>query len=106
MSAEIFVVCRDFYAPKHIDPKFLDPKYAFKELIPSEHISDKGATSNHAHANVFMPEKKRRNRQGYAEGDYTLHKSLPAGDFIRCSDPVVFLGSVNQVVFQSDEEKE
>ena len=53
-----------------------------------------------------MPEKKRRQREGYAEGDYTLHKIMSAGDFIRCPDPVAFLGSVNRITFQSDEEKE
>ncbi|EJD03897.1 FtsJ-domain-containing protein [Fomitiporia mediterranea MF3/22] len=106
VSAEIFVVCRDFYAPKHIDPKFLDPKYAFKELTSSALSTDKGATSINAHANVFMPEKKRRHRDGYAEGDYTLHKSMTAAEFIKCPDPVSFLGSVNRIVFQSEEEKQ
>lgn len=106
VSAEIFVVCRDFLAPKHIDPKFLDPKYVFKDLSSSLAAVDKGSQSNNAHSNVFMPEKKRRHRDGYAEGDYTLHKTMSAGDFIRCPDPVTFLGGVNRIVFQSEEEKE
>ena len=32
VSAEIFVVCRGFKAPKKLDPKFLDPKFVFKEI--------------------------------------------------------------------------
>ena len=32
VSAEIFVVCRGFKAPKRIDPKFLDPRSVFVEL--------------------------------------------------------------------------
>ena len=59
-----------------------------------------------AHANVFMPEKKRRQRDGYAGGDYTLHKTMSVSDFVRCPDPVAFLGSVNRVSFTTDEEKE
>lgn len=100
------MVCRDFLAPKHIDPKFLDPKYAFKELTAPTLDPETGMSSVNAHANVFMPEKKRRQRDGYTEGDYTLHKTMSASDFIRCLDPVAFLGSVNRIMFSSDEEKE
>ncbi|KAL5518879.1 SPB1 [Sanghuangporus vaninii] len=106
VSAEIFVVCREFLAPKYIDPKFLDPKHAFKELSPSVVNADKENISAHAHANVFMPEKKRRQREGYAEGDYTLHRTSSASEFIKCPDPVAFLGSINRIAFQSEEEKE
>jgi AdoMet-dependent rRNA methyltransferase SPB1 len=98
------VVCRDFLAPKHIDPKFLDPKHAFKELSISVPGADKGAID--VHANIYMPEKKRRQRDGYAEGNYTLHKTMTATDFVKCQDPVALLGTVNKIAFQSDEEKE
>lgn len=64
------------------------------------------AVATNAHTNVFMPEKKRRQRDGYAEGDYILHKTMSASDFIRCPDPVAFLGSINRISFTSDEEKE
>src|SRR5204863_2533152 len=32
VSAEIFVVCRGFKAPKRIDPRFLDPRHVFAEV--------------------------------------------------------------------------
>lgn len=103
VSAEIFVVCRDFLAPKHIDPKFLDPKHVFKDLsAPGE----KGTDTNNYEANVFRPEKKRRNRDGYADGDYTLFKAGKAADFIRNPDPISMLGSVNKIMFETEEEKE
>ena len=106
VSAEIFVVCRDFLAPKHIDPKFLDPKHVFKDLSSSISPEEKGITAGNAQANVFHPEKKRRHRDGYADGDFTLFSSLPASSFIHGSDPVSVLGGANKITFTSDEEKE
>ncbi|KIK71111.1 hypothetical protein GYMLUDRAFT_33240 [Collybiopsis luxurians FD-317 M1] len=107
VSAEIFVVCRDFLAPKYIDPKFLDPKHVFKDLsasIPED--PDKPIRPHNAEANVFQPEKKRRKRDGYEDGNYTLFKSVPVSEFIRNPDPISVLGSANKLAFQTDEEKE
>jgi AdoMet-dependent rRNA methyltransferase SPB1 len=106
VSAEIFVVCRGFLAPKHIDPKFLDPSHVFKDLAASAPAGvDKGASANNAQANVFHPEKKRRKRDGYDDGDYTLFKTLSAGKFVSDSNPVAILGTVNQITFETDEEQ-
>lgn len=105
VSAEIFVVCRDFLAPKHLDPKFLDPRHVFKDL-PTSMPSEKGTSANNVQANVFHPEKKRRQREGYADGDYTLFKTTSAADFIKMSDPVTTLGSFNKITFTTEEEKE
>ncbi|KAJ3547576.1 hypothetical protein NMY22_g1589 [Coprinellus aureogranulatus] len=103
VSAEIFVVCRDFLAPKYIDPKFLDPKHVFKDL--SSLTADKGSSANDVQANVFHPEKKRRHRDGYADGDYTLFKSVDVSTFVNGADPIGILGSHNKITFNSDEEK-
>ncbi|WVQ70086.1 AdoMet-dependent rRNA methyltransferase SPB1 [Kwoniella botswanensis] len=132
VSAEIFVVCRDFIAPKHIDPKFLDPKHVFKDLAPlptsitelpntTEEASVAAtqaststaaaaaarlAANSHAHSNVFAPEKKRRHREGYADGDYTLYHTATAKEFIKGVDPVLLLGGMNKITFETDEEKQ
>ncbi|KAG2366640.1 FtsJ-domain-containing protein [Suillus spraguei] len=107
VSAEIFVVCRDFLAPKHIDPKFLDPRHVFKDLSTTIASStDKGTSANNAQANVFQPEKKRRKRDGYDDGDYLLFKKASAADFIRSADPIAVLGLVNKITFELSEEKE
>ena len=92
VSAEIFVVCREYKAPKHIDPRFLDPRTVFAEL------SD--PTPNNE-AKVFNPEKKKRKRDGYEEGDYTQYKEIPATDFIHTTDPIAILGTVNTMVFEA-----
>ena len=104
VSAEIFVVCREFLAPKTIDPKFLDPKHVFKDLEASVPL-DNGVAVNNAQANVFQPDKKRRHRGGYADNDYTLFKQIGVAEFIRSSDPITILGVVNKMNFTTEEEK-
>lgn len=123
-------MCQEFLAPKHIDPKFLDPKHVFKDIaplptsiteLPADANGESSATpastsaaaaaaarlasSGNSHANVFMPEKKRRQREGYAEGDYTLHHKMTASEFIRGIDPVSLLGTMNEIDFATEEEK-
>ncbi|KAM0800172.1 putative rRNA methyltransferase Spb1 [Usnea florida] len=91
VSAEIFVVCRGFKAPKRIDPKFLDPRSVFAEL------SD--PTPNNE-AKVFNPEKKKRKREGYDEGDYTQFKETAASEFVQTTDPIAILGSSSRLTFE------
>jgi AdoMet-dependent rRNA methyltransferase SPB1 len=91
VSAEIFVVCRGFKAPKRLDPKFLDPKHVFADL---------SEPTPHNEAKVFNPEKKKRKREGYEEGDYIQHKAVPVSEFIQTTDPINILGSVNQLSFE------
>ncbi|TFK30541.1 RNA methyltransferase [Coprinopsis marcescibilis] len=104
VSAEIFVVCREFLAPKFIDPKFLDPKHVFKD--PASLLSVDGPSVNDTQANVFHPEKKRRHRSGYADNDYTLFHTVSATKFIREPEPIALLGTYNKITFETEEEKE
>ncbi|KAE8372650.1 Spb1 C-terminal domain-containing protein [Aspergillus bertholletiae] len=91
VSAEIFVVCRGFKAPKRMDPKFLDPKHVFAELADP--------TPNNE-ARVFDPEKKKRKRDGYEEGDWTQFKEISVTEFINTTDPIAILGQYNKLSFQ------
>lgn len=91
VSAEIFVVCRGFKAPKKMDPKFLDPKHVFEEV--------QEPTPNNE-AKVFNPEKKKRKREGYEEGDYTQHKVIPVSEFVHTTDPIAILATVNELSFE------
>ncbi|OCL11053.1 AdoMet-dependent rRNA methyltransferase spb-1 [Glonium stellatum] len=90
VSAEIFVVCRGYKAPKHLDPKFLDPRSVFAELADP--------TPNNE-AKVFKPEVKKRKREGYEEGDYTQFKEAPVSEFIQTVDPIAMLGGLNKLSF-------
>ncbi|CAG8531629.1 7857_t:CDS:10 [Acaulospora colombiana] len=92
VSAEIYVVCRDYLAPKKIDPKFLDSRAVFQEV-------DIGPTNK----SVLQPGKEKRHRDGYEEGDYTLYKESSVLEFIKSDDPIKILGSVNKLKFDTDE---
>ncbi|KAF2203266.1 hypothetical protein GQ43DRAFT_430035 [Delitschia confertaspora ATCC 74209] len=91
VSAEIFVVCRGYKAPKHLDPKFLDPRSVFAELADP-------APNNEA--KVFKPEIKKRKRGGYEEGDWTQFHEAPVSEFIQTTDPIAMLGSLNRLSFE------
>lgn len=90
VSAEIFVVCRGYKAPKCLDPKFLDPKHVFAELADP--------TPNNE-AKVFDPEKKKRKREGYEEGNWTQFKEIPVTEFVNTTDPISILGGYNKLSF-------
>ncbi|CAG8526685.1 16478_t:CDS:10 [Funneliformis caledonium] len=96
VSAEIFVVCREFLAPKKIDSKFLDPRSVFQEV-------DIGPTNRSV--DILHPEKKKRQREGYDDGDYTLFKDASVLDFIQSNDPIKLLSEVNKLNFDTDEAK-
>ena len=83
----------------------MDPKHVFKDLAASAG-ADKGTSANNAQANVFQPEKKRRKRDGYDDGDYTLFKKISVADFVRSTDPISLLGTTNKIAFETEEEKE
>ncbi|KAK0752507.1 Spb1 C-terminal domain-containing protein [Schizothecium vesticola] len=91
VSAEIFVVCRGFKAPKKIDPRLLDPRSVFEDLADP--------TPNNE-AKVYNPEIKKRKRDGYEEGDYIQFKEIPASEFIHTIDPIAILGQYNKLTFE------
>ncbi|KAK4631999.1 AdoMet-dependent rRNA methyltransferase spb1 [Fulvia fulva] len=92
VSAETFYVCRGYKAPKHLDPKFLDPAYAFMEAAEGKANME---------ARVFNPEKKKRKREGYEEGDWTQFNECPAYEFIQTHDPIDMLGRYNRFHFDT-----
>lgn len=96
VSAEIFVVCRGFKAPKRLDPRLLDPKEVFEEL-PSG--------PQNMEAKVYNPEKKERKRGGYEEGDYLLYHEAPIMDFVKTEDPITMLGTINKFTIDENDKE-
>lgn len=105
VSAEIFVVCERFKNLTRIDPKFLDPRYVFKDLEPARGSDMTGSSSHNLLENVVNPEKSRRKREGYEEGNYTLYKTISAHDYIHAEDAIALLGTYNRITFSSDADK-
>lgn len=97
VSAEIFVVCKGFKAPKKLDPRLLDPKEVFEELAD-------GPQNNEA--KIYNPEKKVRRRQGYEEGDYLLYHELPVLDFIKDEEPIDTLATLNKLTLADKDNHE
>ncbi|XP_041347432.1 pre-rRNA 2'-O-ribose RNA methyltransferase FTSJ3-like isoform X2 [Gigantopelta aegis] len=89
-SAEIFVVCQGFTAPDKIDPKFLDPKFVFKEIDQDEPVK--------LGIDLIHPEKKRRHREGYPEGDYTLFHTLHVSKFMESDNFIELLANASEIV--------
>ena len=121
VSAEIFVVCTGYLAPKRIDPKLLSASHVFKDLEPvasstsrlvshdgDENEAPKASSSKLTPAaqNIFHPEKKRRKREGYEDGDYTLFHLVPIEEFVLGrSDPIKVLSEASKFDFATEQGK-
>ena len=90
ISAEIYVVCTGFKAPKHLDPRFLDPRHVFAELPVASRVDE---------ARVLKPELKRKRREGYEDAEWSHFKETSAVDFIESDDPITMLGTLNRLNF-------
>ncbi|GAA5882258.1 hypothetical protein JCM16303_002306 [Sporobolomyces ruberrimus] len=123
VSAEIFVTCQGYLAPSKIDPKLLNPKFVFSEIdgstedgpaklkstnplaaLEGKSISTKDVLTP-ATLNVFAPEKKRKQREGYEDGDMTLYKECRVMEWIRNDDPIGVLGLVGRMRWSEPEDK-
>ena len=95
-SAEIYVMCIGYKAPKTIDPRFLNPKYVFRDF--SDVKDGKKSAPDLILNTVFNNMKKqKRNRGGYEDGDITLFKRVSALQFCRTSRPVALLVENNEI---------
>lgn len=94
-SAEIFVVCEDYLAPDHIDPKFFQSNYLFKDVQDLDE-------SKKAKKEFLKPvqNQKKVKATGYEDNNLgSLNVRLPASEFIRSRNQVELLSKANEVVF-------
>lgn len=89
VSAEIFVVCKGFKAPKKLDNRLLDLTDVFEEI---------GKPKDNNEAKIFNPEKRTRKREGYEEGNNILYKEMDILEFIKDDEPINKLGELNKLV--------
>lgn len=88
VSAEIYIICKDYRAPIKIDPKLLDPKHVFME------IEQKAASTINS---VFHPTKDKRKREGY---DEDLYSCCTVDEFLMSDNPIQVLVQHNELKFK------
>lgn len=99
-SAEIYVMCINYKAPKSIDPRLLSPKYVFKDLGTAK---DSLADKQDLFLNTVMREMKRRKRHrgGYEDGENILFRRVSILQFCQSPRPVAMMVQSSQFSFDT-----
>eukprot|EP00906_Rhabdomonas_costata_P001534 RCo002541 len=102
-SAEIYVVCVGFKAPKKVDPDFFNPKAVFAEIKPDQMDERK---AHRVTLNTFAKpddKKKKPKAVGYGEKFRALvYSTISATDFLALEDPLAAAGQYNAITFAED----
>ena len=99
VSAEIFVVCKGYLAPKTIDPRFLDPRAVFTDV---DTLINGGSSASKI--NLLHPDKKKRHRDGYEDGANILFKKIDVMSYISSESFTDLLAESNCITFDSSDE--
>lgn len=91
-SAEIYVVCLGYKAPKQIDPKLFDPAYIFED------VQEQKQTLKHL-TPAFLAQRRNRNREGYEDGVLSFYSACPVAEFIDSNNPVAVLAAHYELKF-------
>lgn len=93
-SAEIFVVCAGFKAPKHVDPKMFSAQEVFSEVAPEKILTPGG---------VFVVPKTNV-PQGYDEFSTVTQRVATLQDFLKADDPKSFLKHYHEIRFKPEDQ--
>lgn len=94
-SAEIFVVCAGYKAPKHIDPAMFNSQKVFSDVGEEKILTPSGA--------LVIP--KSNVPMGYDEFATISHRVASFMEFLRADDPKAFLKHHHELRFSTDEDK-
>ncbi|KPA84273.1 putative FtsJ cell division protein [Leptomonas pyrrhocoris] len=95
-SAEIFVVCAGYKAPKSVDPAFFSPQKVFAEVGAEKVMTPSG----------MLVTPKNNVPAGYDEFATVSHRVASFSDFLRADDPKGFLKTHHELRFSDDADKE
>ncbi len=111
-SAEIYVFCTGYRAPKSIDPRLLNPKFVFKDWTAEAVAKLKNGDATEAKPDLFLNtvmksmKKGKRNRDGYEDGNMTLFKKRSVLSFLKTSRPIALITESNQFSFDKNDIEE
>lgn len=110
-SAEIYVLCAGYRAPKSIDARLLNPKYVFRDM-GSASIDDFSEKKEESRKDLVLNTvlktmtKRKSNRDGYADGALSMYKHASALDFARSPRPVAMICDYNAFSLDSNDIKD
>lgn len=92
-SAEIFVVCNGFKAPKQVDQKLFAAQHVFSDVGEEKVLNQAGV--------LVVP--KSHVPVGYDEFSTVIHRVATMSDFLKCDDPKAFLKHFHEIRFAENE---
>lgn len=99
VSAEVFVVCQSYLAPKKVDPSFFDPKTVFSLEEQEDNLD---ASGQHIPSVLSKKALKNRKAMGYEDGLSLVTKRISASDFIANKEPLSLLSVATEIYFDTD----
>jgi len=91
-SAEIFVCCFGYKAPKEIDPNLFDASLVFEEV---EEQKKKLKLSFRDLAKI----QRKPNQEGYDDNATLLYKKISVAEFVQSDQPIKYLVDYNELDF-------